>query len=135
MELRELLRWQLGLSWSLAELRLAGLTDDACRWEPAPELDRPVGFPWPEPRPLAVAAAWANQELMKNVPRSASSATCTAHSGPLPGGEPDERRAAGTDRVDAVTEGATVRPSGSACVPGSGPRRSGRRASGRGVDD
>lgn len=30
------LRWQLGLAWSLAELRLDGLTDAACRWEPAP---------------------------------------------------------------------------------------------------
>lgn len=153
MESRALLQWQLRLSWSLAELRLAGLTDDACHWEPAAgawtvrrgpdgrwradwaepepepppttsigwltwhltwwwtelvahatgapaparedvdwpgtaaatvrrlqqlhrdwaavldtaELDRPVGFPWTEPRPLAVAAAWANQELMKNV--------------------------------------------------------------------
>ena len=152
MDRVELLRWQLGLAWSLAELRLDGLTDAACRWEPAPgawtvrpgadgrwrpdwvepepdppptasigwltwhlvwwwgelvadatgapvparadvdwpgsadlvvtrlrelhgrwaevlagDLDRPVGFPWPEPRPLAQAAAWANQELMKNV--------------------------------------------------------------------
>jgi hypothetical protein len=44
---RELLRWQLRLSWSLAELRLAGLTDAECLWTPAP--DRPV-------RPLATAA-------------------------------------------------------------------------------
>ena len=149
----EILRWQLRLSWSLAELRLTGLTDAACLWEPAPgawtvrrgedgrwrpdwvepepdppltatlgwltwhlswwwsellahatgapvparedvewpgcadavvagliglhggwaavletaDLDRPVAFPWPEPRPMVNAAAWANQELMKNV--------------------------------------------------------------------
>jgi hypothetical protein len=146
------LRWQLGLAWSLAELRFDGLTDEACLWEPAPggwtvregadgrwradwaepepepppttsigwltwhltwwwgdlvahaigdrvpdredvdwpgtaaavvarlrelhdrwaevldtDLDRPVAYPWPEPRPLVNAAAWANQELMKNV--------------------------------------------------------------------
>jgi hypothetical protein len=151
--LRDLLEWQLRLAWSLAELRLAGLTDAECRWEPAPgswtvrpgpdgrwrpdwaepepdpvptttigwlswhltwwwstvlahatgaavpartevywpgsaeatvaglhrlhdgwaavladaDLDVPIGYPWPAPRPLAQAAAWANQELMKNV--------------------------------------------------------------------
>lgn len=149
----DILQWQLGLAWSLAELRLDGLTDAACLWEPAPgawtvragndgiwradwvepepeppltttigwltwhltwwwttvlahaagepvparedvtwpggaaattaelrglherwarlldtaDLDAPVGWPWPEPRPFAIAAAWANQELMKNV--------------------------------------------------------------------
>lgn len=30
-------------------------------------LDRPLAFPWPAPRPLAEALAWANVELMKNV--------------------------------------------------------------------
>jgi hypothetical protein len=149
----DLLRWQLGLAWSLAELRLAGLTDVECGWQPTPDSwtvrraddgwwrpdwvepepdpppttsigwltwqltwwwttllahatgepiparedvhwpgsaaaavaglqrlherwvqvletadpDRPFGYPWPEPRPFAIAAAWANQELMKNV--------------------------------------------------------------------
>lgn len=156
MQRVEVLRWQLGLAWRLAELRLDGLTDAACRWEPAPgawtvregtdgrwrpdwvepepdpppttsigwltwhltwwwgdllahatgepapartevcwpgsaaatvdrlrELharwdevlrdtdeaaaDRPFAFPWPEPRPFAVAIAWGNLELMKNV--------------------------------------------------------------------
>lgn len=31
------------------------------------DLDRGVGFPWPEPRPLAILAAWVNGELTKNV--------------------------------------------------------------------
>jgi len=31
-----LLRWQFDLTWSLLELHLADLTDDDCRWEPAP---------------------------------------------------------------------------------------------------
>jgi DinB superfamily len=149
-------RWQLRLAWSLAELQLPQLTDEVCRWEPAPgawtvregadgrwrpdwaepepdpaptttvgwlawhliwwwttltshatggpvparvdvhwpgtaaatvarlrELhdgwervldatdeaaaDRPFRYPWAEPRPFVFAAAWANQELMKNV--------------------------------------------------------------------
>jgi hypothetical protein len=152
----ELLRWQLRLAWSLADVHLPALTDEMCRWLPAPgawtvhrredgrwvpdwaepepdpappasigwltwhlgwwwsalightqgtavppraevdwpgdaaatarwltdlhatwsrllddldeeAADRPVAFPWPEPRPLALAVAWANQELMKNV--------------------------------------------------------------------
>jgi hypothetical protein len=152
VELRDVLTWQLGLAWSLGELRLAGLTDAECHWAPVPgawavreeggrwradwvepepepppgttvgwltwhltwwwgglvghaldepvppreqvdwpgsaaaavarigalhdrwaailagaDLDRPVAYPWSEPRPLGLAAAWANQELMKNV--------------------------------------------------------------------
>lgn len=31
------------------------------------DLDRPLAFPWHEPRPLRLAVAWANCELMKNV--------------------------------------------------------------------
>lgn len=31
------------------------------------DLDRMLAYPWPEPRPLAQALAWANLELMKNV--------------------------------------------------------------------
>lgn len=38
---------------------LASLADD--------DLDRPFDFPWPQPRPFAIAAAWVNSELMKNV--------------------------------------------------------------------
>jgi hypothetical protein len=45
---------------------VAGL-DGARAGAAAADLDRPVRYPWPEPRSLAQAAAWANQELMKNV--------------------------------------------------------------------
>jgi hypothetical protein len=38
---------------------LAGL-DDA-------DLERPFAYPWTEPRPLRIALAWANSELMKNI--------------------------------------------------------------------
>lgn len=31
-----LLRWQLSMTWSLAEIHLAGLTDPFCRWSPTP---------------------------------------------------------------------------------------------------
>lgn len=31
------------------------------------DLDRPFAYPWQEPRPLRLALAWANSELMKNV--------------------------------------------------------------------
>lgn len=31
------------------------------------DLERPIAYPWPEPRPLRMALAWANAELMKNV--------------------------------------------------------------------
>lgn len=31
------------------------------------DLDRPIAYPWAEPRPLRLAIAWANSELMKNV--------------------------------------------------------------------
>jgi hypothetical protein len=31
------------------------------------DLDRPLAYPWPEPRPLSYALAWVNSELMKNV--------------------------------------------------------------------
>lgn len=46
----------LSAEWASA---LSGL-DDA-------DLDRPIAYPWPEPRPLSLALAWANSELMKNV--------------------------------------------------------------------
>lgn len=31
------------------------------------DLERPLAFPWRDPRPLRLALAWANSELMKNV--------------------------------------------------------------------
>ena len=31
------------------------------------DLERPLAYPWREPRPLRLALAWANGELMKNV--------------------------------------------------------------------
>ncbi|MGH6877443.1 MAG: DinB family protein [Rhizomicrobium sp.] len=31
------------------------------------DLERPIAHPWPEPRHLSLAIAWANSELMKNV--------------------------------------------------------------------
>ncbi len=31
------------------------------------DLERPLAYPWSEPRPLRLALAWANSELMKNV--------------------------------------------------------------------
>jgi hypothetical protein len=31
------------------------------------DLERPLAHPWREPRPLRLALAWANSELMKNV--------------------------------------------------------------------
>jgi hypothetical protein len=31
------------------------------------DLERPLAYPWPEARPLRLAIAWANAELMKNV--------------------------------------------------------------------
>ena len=46
----------LSVGW--AEV-LTGL-DDA-------DLERPFAYPWPEPRPLRIALAWANSELMKNI--------------------------------------------------------------------
>jgi len=38
---------------------LATLTD--------PDLERALAYPWTEPRPLRLALAWANSELMKNI--------------------------------------------------------------------
>ena len=38
---------------------LASLTDA--------DLERPLAYPRPEPRPLRLALAWANSELMKNI--------------------------------------------------------------------
>jgi len=38
---------------------VADLSDD--------DLERPVAFPWPEPRPLRMMVAWVNSELMKNI--------------------------------------------------------------------
>ena len=31
------------------------------------DLDRPLAYPWSEPRALSLALAWVNSELMKNV--------------------------------------------------------------------
>ncbi len=31
------------------------------------DIDRPVTYPWTEPRPLRLALAWCNAELMKNI--------------------------------------------------------------------
>jgi hypothetical protein len=31
------------------------------------DLERPVAYPWPDPRPLAQVLGWVNLELMKNV--------------------------------------------------------------------
>lgn len=150
-----ILRWQLHWAWSLTDYHLGALTDELCRWEPAPgswtvrrgqdgrwwpdwaepepdpapgvsvgwvtwhlgwwwsaaldhaqgrtppprdqvawpgdaaaavawitgiherwrdllaglsepDLDGVVRFPWPEPRPLGIMAAWVNGELTKN---------------------------------------------------------------------
>ncbi|MBA3524325.1 MAG: DinB family protein [Geodermatophilaceae bacterium] len=41
-------------------------SDQLAGWQDA-DLDRPLGYPWGTPRPLAVGAAWVNSELMKNV--------------------------------------------------------------------
>jgi hypothetical protein len=30
-------------------------------------VERPLAYPWREPRPLRIALAWANSELMKNI--------------------------------------------------------------------
>lgn len=54
-----------------AAATVAGLSDLHDRWSEVlarpGDLDRPFGYPWPQPRPFVVAAAWANMELMKNV--------------------------------------------------------------------
>ncbi|MGQ0742423.1 MAG: DinB family protein [Alphaproteobacteria bacterium] len=50
--------------------RLEGL---AAEWEEvlakltADELEKPLAYPWSEPKPLRLTIAWANSELMKNV--------------------------------------------------------------------
>jgi hypothetical protein len=31
------------------------------------DLERSISYPWQEPRPLRLALAWANSELMKNI--------------------------------------------------------------------
>lgn len=31
------------------------------------DWERPLAYPWPNPRPLRFAVAWANSELMKNI--------------------------------------------------------------------
>jgi hypothetical protein len=31
------------------------------------DLERPISYPWTEPRPLRIALAWGNIELMKNI--------------------------------------------------------------------
>ncbi|HEY7978996.1 MAG TPA: DinB family protein [Rhizomicrobium sp.] len=41
------------------EATLAGLQES--------EMEKPFAHPWAEPRPLRIALAWANAELMKNV--------------------------------------------------------------------
>jgi DinB family protein len=47
---------QLSAAWSET---LGGLSEA--------DLERPFAYPWSEPRPLRLALAWANAELMKNV--------------------------------------------------------------------
>jgi hypothetical protein len=46
----------LSAAWSDV---LGGLTDA--------DLETPIPYPWREPRPLRIALAWANSELMKNI--------------------------------------------------------------------
>ncbi len=50
--------WITGIHERWRDL-LAGLSE--------PDLDGVVRFPWPEPRPLGIMAAWVNGELTKNV--------------------------------------------------------------------
>lgn len=56
-----------------AEATVARLEELAQAWQTllaglsVAELDKPLAYPWPEPRPLRDALAWANVELMKNV--------------------------------------------------------------------
>ena len=70
----ETLRWQFGLAWRLAELHLPRLTDEACRWEPAPgswTVRRSPDGRWrpdwtvPEPDPAPPATiAWLSWHLV-----------------------------------------------------------------------
>lgn len=64
---RDAVRWPGGADGVRTELvrraaewsdLLAPLSDD--------DLERPVAYPWPQPRPLRMTVAWVNSELMKN---------------------------------------------------------------------
>ncbi len=68
-----LLRWQLHLCWSLAEHHLSALTDELCRWEPAPgswTVRRGADGRWrpdwvePEPDPApGVTVGWISWHI------------------------------------------------------------------------
>jgi len=68
-----LLRWQLYLCWSLAEYHLSALTDELCRWEPAPgswTVRRGADGQWrpdwvePEPDPApGVTVGWISWHI------------------------------------------------------------------------
>lgn len=68
-----LLRWQLHLCWSLAEYHLSALTDELCRWEPAPgswTVRRGADGQWrpdwvePEPDPApGVTVGWISWHI------------------------------------------------------------------------
>ncbi len=47
--------------------RLAADWSDGLDHLGAGDLDRPLAFPWPDPRPLDETLAWSNMELMKNI--------------------------------------------------------------------
>jgi hypothetical protein len=55
----EAVRARLDLIAAAGRAALASLREE--------DLARPLAYPWPEPRPLARALAWANMEMMKNV--------------------------------------------------------------------
>ncbi|MFC8732658.1 DinB family protein [Luteimicrobium sp. NPDC057192] len=56
-----------------ADAAVRNLRNLAAQWDElldrlsTAELEQPVAFPWPEPRPLIYTMAWVNSELMKNV--------------------------------------------------------------------
>jgi len=60
--------WPGSAHSAVAEIRrIAQAWDEAIEHLSARELQAPVAFPWPEPRPLIYTIAWVNLELMKNV--------------------------------------------------------------------
>jgi hypothetical protein len=65
---REQVLWPGSAAASLARLRhLSEKWSEALADLHEFDLDRTLAYPWPEPRPLRIAIAWANSELMKNV--------------------------------------------------------------------